>query len=408
MTTRRSPAHVRSLRVGLVLLLLGPTLGTSAQAGLSRSLYQALDSVRTTLQEGQAEQALEMLNRAKTQARDDYSKAVVEQTYGYIWLELDKPKAAATAFRRALAFDALPEPAQNTMRYNLGGVLSTLGQTAEAVQLLEAYLEHTADPPLQARTLLARLYLAQAKFRTAARLLEEVRAELEHPDETVLLLLVSAYSEGKQLGRTPPLLEELIRLAPKRTAYWQQLAAARLALRQEAQALAVLESAWLQGLIESPSQLTYLAQLYLQQGLPYKAGRLLETEIARNRLKPDPALHRLAARAWQSAREGSKAIAALETSVAASPDPDAYRQLAQLYFSREAWDDAARALQQGIRVASAGPRERMWMSLGVVRYRQGSTGQARAAFEQALAASETRDQAEQWIRYLDYLDSAGS
>jgi tetratricopeptide (TPR) repeat protein len=159
-------------------------------------------------------------------------------------------------------------------------------------------------------------------------------------------------------------------------------------------------------LVGNAEQLRYLAQLYLQQGLPYKAGRLLEGEIARHMLKPDRATQLLVAQAWQTAREPGKAIGVLETTLAASPDPDAYGRLAQLYFSREAWDDAARVLQEGIRVAAEKQRGRLWMRLGVVRYRQGYSEQARAAFEQARRGTETRDQAEQWIRYLDYLETA--
>ncbi len=388
-----------------LLLLVGPASVAAAQATLSKSLYRALDAVRTQLQEGRPKQALEQLNRAKQQARDDYSKAVVAQTYGYIWLELDKPRAAADAFRRALELDALPDSAQNNMRYNLAGVLSRLGETAAAVKLLEAYLETETDPPIQANTLLARLYLDQEKYQAAARLLEQVRAELDGPDETVLLLLVSAYSEGKQLRRTPPLLRDLIRLSPGRAAYWQQLAATLLALKRDKQALAVLESAWLNGLLEKPNQLRYLAQLYIQQGVPYKAGRLLEKEPA---LKSDPAARRLSAQAWQTARERAKAIAVLEAAAAESPDPDTYQQLAQLYFSGEDWDDAERALQRGIKAASGENRDRMLLSLGVVRYRQRRAEQARTAFEQALEGPDTRNQAEQWIRYLDYLETADS
>ena len=44
----------------------------------------------------------------------------------------------------------------------------------------------------------------------------------------------------------------------------------------------------------------------------------------------------------------------------------------------------------------------------MVRYRQRLAEEARTAFEQALEGSETRNQAEQWIRYLDYLETADS
>lgn len=400
--------HVTAyLCAALSWLVLSGSLAMTAAAGpgLSKHLYQALEKVRGRIQDGQAEQALALLKQVDGQARDDYARAIVEQTYGYVWLDLDKPEAAAKAFRRALELDALPASAQNNVRYNLAGILARSGQSAEARRLLEAYLATEKSPPAQARVLLARLYLDTADYTAAVRLLEQVRRELKQPDETVLLLLVSAYGEQKQLRRTVPLLEELIRIAPRRASYWQQLAATHLSMGQDERGLAVLESAYLQGLIRSPSQLTYLAQLYLHQGLPYKAGRLLEREMTRGNLKAVPENRRLAAQAWQMARETEKAIATLEQAVADDASPDLHQQLAGLYIIAEVWDGAARVLEQGIAKASAEQKDRMLITLGMVRYRQQSPKQARLAFEQVSQGAAARDQAEQWLQYLDYLEN---
>jgi hypothetical protein len=389
-----------------VMLAVGLAGTVTAGPGLSRPLYDALDKVRTRIQDGQAAQALELLNQVDDQARDNYSRAIVEQTYGYVWLELEKPEAAAKAFRRALELEALPASAQNNIRYNLAGVLARLGQTSEAVALLEAYLETEKDPPVQGRILLARLYLDTADYKAAVRLLEQARAQLKQPDETLLLLLVSAYSEQKQLRRTLPLLQELIRIAPRRAAYWQQLAATHLALEQDEQGLAVLESAYLQGLMRNPRQLLYLAQLYLQQGLPYKAGRLIESEMTQGNLKPESANRQLAAQAWQMAREHAKAVATLEQAVNDETGPDLLQQLAGLYLVAELWDHAGKALEQGIAMASGEQKDRMLITLGIVRYRQERLEQARRAFEQASHGAASRDQAAQWLQYLDYLEAA--
>lgn len=402
---RRRVTGYLSAALALCLLATGLPMTAAAGPGLSKSLYQALEKVRNRIQDGQAEQALALLKQVDGQARDDYSRAIVEQTYGYAWVELDKLEAAAKAFRRALELDALPESAQNNVRYNLAGILARTGKSAEARRLLEAYLATEKDPPVQARILLAQLYLEAGNYQASVRLLEQVRAEQQQPDETVLLLLVSAYSEQKQLRRTLPLLQELIRIAPRRASYWQQLAAAHLSLGQDEQGLAVLESAYLQGLTLSTSQLQYLARLYLHQGLPYKAGRLIEKEMTRGHLNAASANRRLAAQAWQMARENEKAIATLQQAVADEEEPDLFQQLVGLYLVDERWDDAARVLEQGIAKTSGEQKDRMLVTLGMVRYRQQRPQEARLAFERvSQGTGSPQDQAAQWLQYLDYLE----
>jgi len=114
----------------------------------------------------------------------------------------------------------------------------------------------------------------------------------------------------------------------------------------------------------------------------------------------------LAAQAWQMAREHAKAVATLEQAVNDETGPDLLQQLAGLYLVAELWDHAGKALEQGIAMASGEQKDRMLITLGIVRYRQERLEQARRAFEQASHGAASRDQAAQWLQYLDYLEAA--
>jgi len=106
------------------------------------------------------------------------------------------------------------------------------------------------------------------------------------------------------------------------------------------------------------------------------------------------------------ARENAKAIAILEQAFDGESTADLLQQLAELYLIAEAWDDAGRVLEQGVPKASGEQRDRMLITLGIVRYRQRRLEQARLAFEQAGDGTGSPDQAVQWLQYLDYLEAA--
>ncbi|MCU7959041.1 MAG: tetratricopeptide repeat protein [gamma proteobacterium symbiont of Bathyaustriella thionipta] len=387
----------------LLLFLSGsPAL---AAHSLSRPLYSSLQKVQDKLAAGQADEALRLLQGSDSQAHTDYAHAIVEQTYAYIWLQLDKPEAAASAFSQALERNVLPPGTQLNMRYNLAAVLSRLGRTREAIEQLESSLHSRQQLPSGFKRLLARLYIETKKYRQAADLLQP--ASSSGADENHLLLLLLAYDGLHKPGKSIRVLKQLLRLNPRHALYWQQLAARYQQMGKPKHALAVLESSWLQGLMTKPSHIRYLAQLYMQQGLAYKAGRLLDSEIKRGHLQTTAANKKLLISAWQLAREDSKAIRLLEQTLGGDGNPQAGLQLAQLYMASESWSDAARVLQQSLLSASDTQKYALLLMLGQVQYQQQHVTQSRHTFEQASAAAATRAQAQQWLHYLDYLQNRG-
>lgn len=390
----------------IVLLLAGNEL--SASQKLDKSLYSLLERARTELAEGRAESALSLLNKAEGRAHSSYAIAIVQQTYGYAWLELHKDEEAARAFRKALEAGSLPDDVEINIRYNLAGLLGGLGRTEEATALLETNRLQVSAMPVQMSALLARLYLDRKRYRDAIDLLEETRRSAPAGDENLLLILAIAYMESGQPAEAVPAIRKMIELSPRKAAYWEQLVAAYLSSKQMMMALATFELAWLHGVLTRPQQIRYMAQLYMQQGLPYKAGRLLETGLAEGRFEADAETEKLLLLAWRQAREDGKAIERMEHALVSGRrlGADIYELLAQQYVAREDWNNAERVLLQGIAQVSKSHRGRLSLILGMTHYRQQHFLSARKAFEAALHDKISHDAAAQWLAYVDYLQAA--
>jgi tetratricopeptide (TPR) repeat protein len=384
--------------------------GTSEQGqGLPRPLYETLERAQQLLQDEHPQQALQLLKRAKRQARGDYARAVVWQTFGYVQLELERLADAARSFETALELDALPAASRDNLRWNLARVLARLGRQRRAIELLEDWLSRAAEPSLRPRLLLARLYIEVERYAEVPPLLKGLARRLPEPKdkERVYRLLVVAYTElGRYRAAIAP-LKALVSWLPQRREYWLRLADGYLSLGRETDALAVLEAAYLQGRLQRSGELRSLARLYLRRGIPYKAGVLLERALAAGRLEPNPDNLRLLAQSWRLARERDKAIAALERLLDLAPDADRARELAYLYLEGDSAEQAIRVLEQALRRSAENgdsqARDELWMLLGLAYVRRGQPEQGREAFSRIDAGSRLGPQARRWLDYLEYL-----
>jgi tetratricopeptide (TPR) repeat protein len=156
-----------------------------------------------------------------------------------------------------------------------------------------------------------------------------------------------------------------------------------------------------QGMLNTASHVTNLANLYLLHGLPYKAATLLEKEMKANIVESNERNLRLVSQAWYQAREDEKAIPPLEQAAKLSSDGELYIRLAQAHLNLENWSEAAAAVEQGLRLGGLKRNDTANIMLGMALFNQKRLEQARRAFERAASDSRSQRAASQWIAYVD-------
>ncbi len=396
------------IAVGFYLIFIGfAQCPSAATPALSKLTYETIQSAQELLAAGKTSQAIKVLAKlANASAERPYEQAVALQSLAHAEMSRDRPAAAIPMLERSLVLAVLPDDAQQRTRYNLAQLYMATERFTPAIRQLEQWFDQEAEPKAEAYALLGSAHLQLKHFRSSVKPLRQAIARSKRPRESWYQGLLGAYSELKEYAQCAKLLRTMIKLFPTRSVYWRQLAGIELLRQRYRDALAVTELAYLRGHLESERDLLNLAQLYAQRDAPYKAAQLIETEIAAGRIRTLRKNWEQAANGWYQARETERSIVALEKAIKhGGAGPGLGLRLAQLHLVSENWRQAESALL-GVLKGELTDAEsgRTWLLLGIARQHGKSLETAKAAFVEAAKLSTTKQDAEQWLAYLESLE----
>ena len=385
-----------------VMLGLVPSQAAAAGKALSPHTYKTLSAARQQLEQGAYNAALDTLGTLlDAPGRGGYEEAVVQQMLGHVQLSRESYAAAIKAFERSLALRQLPPATEQQLRFNLGQLYLTREQPDKAIAILEDWFDREPAPSAQAHVLLAQAFAQKQQYRKAIPLLQTANSLSDTPHAEWYQALLAMHYELQSYRACVPLLKKMIRLFPGQTGYWQQLAGVYMALNDQDAALSALELAFRQDALNSEQELLQLVRLYLSAGIPYKAARLLEQQMAAGKISNSARQRELLARAWTSARERKQAISALERAIQDNARPELRLRLAQWYIESEDWQAVTHMLapldgEENTRTVSQAR-----LLQGIARFELGDTDAARSAFQRAREHPKTRKTAQQWLDFID-------
>jgi tetratricopeptide (TPR) repeat protein len=378
---------------------------TKETVAMSQQVYEKLAEVQEMIENkdyATAQRGIEDLRGRK--GLSDYERAQLWNITGYSYYLQENYAEAIRAYDQVLAQPGLPEAL----------LLSTLKTKAQlhfteedyesalAVvrQLMAAIPEPSADVLMiegQALFQLGRYDEALVPIKTA---IDMYREQGQRPRENWLLLLRVIYFEQKEYELMIDVVKELIAYYPKDT-YVLTLAGIYSELGNTKMQLALTEVLYEKGMLSTASHITNLANLYLLHGLPYKAAKVLDKEMADNIVESNERNLRLLSQAWYQAREDEKAIPPLERAAGMSEDGELYVRLAQAHLNLENWAEAADAVQKGIQLGGLKRNDTANIMLGMALFNQKRLEQARRAFQRAASDNRSQRAAQQWIAYVD-------
>lgn len=373
--------------------------------GLSPQTYNRLTSINQQIEQERYVQAVTALRELLplVEARR-YDKAVVMQTLGHVQASRGRYRDAMNAYQDSLSLDALPEPAQQQMRYNLAQIYLMNELPQKAVKVLQAWFDGEDEPGADAYALLGNAYGLIKQYRKAVPAFQKAIKLSSRPREPWYQSLLAMHYELGSYTECANLLERMIRLFPNDPEYWKQLASVYMQLNKHPRALTVLELAYLRGMVRKEQELVRLAQLYLYQEMPIKAARILAAEMDSGRVRRNGANQQLLASAWAESRERVRAIEAYQLAAKLADKPEIGEHLAWLYLEDGRWRDAAGVLESSLSSGEVKDTGNTWLMLGIARYESGLHAEARTAFEQAATFESTREPADQWLAHLASVD----
>ena len=213
-------------------------------------------------------------------------------------------------------------------------------------------------------------------------------------------LLNFAYFQQEDYAKVRDIQKILLVNWPKKR-YWFQLAGAYTELGEDQNLIYAYDLAHTQNMLEKESELVTMAQLYMQAEVPYKAGKLISTEMEAGRVSGDAKNYRLLSQAWTLAQEDERAIPALQAAARASDDGELDVRLGNAYLNLGQYENCAEAVQNGLRKGGLKSPDNAQISLGMCLYNLKRYNDAKAAFREAGKERRSQRIASQWMSVID-------
>lgn len=399
------------------LLLAAPI--ASASQSLSPNVARDLLAAYELLEEEQFSQALTKLNRLMTERGDNMSpfdRASVLQIRGSVHVNMDNLSEGLDDFSGALRTGALPDEQNERLRFNLAQLYFATERYEEAIRFFNQWLEGDVEPSANTFFMLAASHYHLNQYREAIPAIDRAIELTDEPTRRYYELKNVLLNQlGLDAERTE-LMKEMIVYWPDVLSFWRQLSALYLDQDMQLESFAVLESAYLAGLIEEPSDLTLLAQFYSTFNNPHRGAKLIEEELERGRLERNVDNLQLLSQLWSQAREHRKSIPVLREAAAMSETGTLYYRLGQALLADERNREAAEAFQSAIDTGGLEDRNLadIWLLLGTARFNQSGPGDraqrqsADRAFAEAERFATTRRQARDWRTYIRAINETES
>ena len=377
-----------------------PQTTRQAQA-VSRSVYEVIEKSRVLVEEDKFAEAIEVLTtRAAKSGNTEYELANLYQYLGYSYHSAGDTKAAIGAFENVLGISSIEESMRKSTLYTVAQLLAMEERYDESLVRLDEWfgLELNAAPD-------AYIFYAQTLYQLGRH------AEMIEPLETALAvaaerntdakedwyaLLSFAYFQQENYAKIRDINEILLETWPRKR-YWLYLANAYRELGDEVKFFSSYEALYIQGHLESESELVTMAQLYMQHEVPVKAAMLLEAEMERGRVEKSAKNYKLLSQAWTLAREDERSVEPLSIAASMDDDGNLYVRLANAFLNLSEDDKCVAAARAGVEKGGLRNPDHAQMTLGMCLYNEHDYGDALRAFRRAAGTPRSAGTATQWI-----------
>jgi len=402
------------LAILLVVVLASPAVAaqekktrkTKQTVAMSQQVYEKLMEIQELVeadQHSQAQAKIKDIQQGKKKL-SPYESAQIWNLSGYDFYLQERYSDAIRSYEQVLSQPELPEALQLSTLKTLAQLQFTIEDYKLALVTIKRLMAVVPEPAADVYMLLGQAHFQMENYEQSIppikKAIDMYHKQDRVPRENWLLLLRVAYWEMKDFPNMLIVLEELIEAYPK-DSYILTLAGVYSELGDTKKQLALTESLYEKGYIEGKSHAVNLANLYLLHGIPYKAAKVLEKEIAAGTVPSDVRNLRLLSQAWYQAREDKKAIPPLKQAAAKGEDGELYIRLAQSYINLENWSEAAASAKKGLAMGDLKRKDTANIMYGMALFNQKKLEQARRVFQTASKDKRSKRTAQQWIKYVD-------
>ena len=396
----------------------------AADQSLSPKTYQALNDIQTLLTESKYSEVEEGLKDLEENLSPGFGLALTYQIHAQLFLAQEDSTQALNYFNKALALEAMKAGQAVSLATNVAQLYLANSKIEEAINVLKVRIDAAEEEKPDSTNSMAFITLGSAfqlkqDFSNAIIWLEQGIARASEPRENWLQMLMAAHYQLKHYSEAITVLDQLIVMNETKEEYWLQQASLHQILNKPKEALKVLQLANVRNILVKEDGLILLVQLLISEGVPERAGRVLQDLIESKKIEITEQNWKLLASAWLQSRERKQAINAFISAAEHSLQADAksskntnkkeaaklYYRSAQLQFDES---DFSGAISSFAKARSLGLADK---KVGLSLLMQGNAyfeleeyQNAKVYFSKALEEPASTSSAKAWLDYMDQLE----
>jgi len=377
-----------------------PEQKTKEAQAVSKKVYDKIQEAQEDVDAKNYDSALRKLNALRRGKLTEYELSNVLNRIGFVYYNMDDIGRAISAFKELLQIPTLEEQTRKQTIYTLAQLSAAEERYSQALGYLDKWFTLETNPRPEAYILYAQNLYQVERYQDMVRPIEmamEVARKRQVPiEEDWYALLNFAYFQQENFTKVKDIQKILLQNWPRKR-YWFTLAGSYTELNEEKNLIAAYDALQTQELLTTESELITMAQLYMQYEVPYKAAKLLESEMEKGRVEKNGKNYRLLSEAWSLAMEDEKAIPALQQAARLSNDGELYVRLANAYLNLGQYKECAAAAREGLNVGGVKNTDHAQISLGMCLYNLKQYDDAIASFRIAARTERSQRIGRQWV-----------
>jgi tetratricopeptide (TPR) repeat protein len=377
---------------------------TKQAQAVSKEVYDKIQKAQEMVDAKNYQGALKSLNTLYNPDKlTEYEQANVLNYIGFVYYNMDDIGNAIRTYERMVVIPGLEEQMNKQTTYTLAQLYTMEEQYSKALTTLDRWFVLETNPAPEPYILKAQNLYQVQRYGEMIQPIEtamEVAVKRDKPvKEDWYVLLNFAYFQQENYRKVRDIQKTLLVNWPKKR-YWFSLAGAYTELGEDENLINAYAAANDQRMLEKESELVTMAQLFMQREVPYKAGQLLEKEMASGRVTKNAKNYRLLSQAWQLSMEDEKAIPALKEAARLSSDGELDVRLGNALLNTGEYGDCVASVRAGIRKGGLKSPDNAQISLGMCLYNLRQYSAAIKAFDTAAKTPRSRRIANQWTRVI--------
>lgn len=377
---------------------------TRRAEAVSRPVYEKIQESQLAIAEQNYPAALRILTKLlENDGLSDYERSNVLLNFGHAHYAAGDTTSAIQVFDEVLKVPGIEPQIRKSTHYTQAQLNTVEDRHAEALRHLELWFDFEPNPAPNAYILHAQILYQLDRHREMIAPIETALSVAKARDMEVkeqwYALLSFAYYQREDYSKIRDINLILIENWPKKQ-YWQYLANAYRELSDDSKLFTAYDAAYVQGLLTTESELVMMAQLYMRNDVPFKAGKLLQQEINDGRVAETVTNFRLLSQAWSLAQEDDRSIDPLQNAARLDDKGDLYVTLANVYLSLGQYAKCVDAAKAGFSKGGIKNPDHANISLGMCLYNIQSYPAALNAFRDAARTERSARTARQWISVI--------